>query len=195
MSVDAEYVGNHPDIQRLLADPEYARRALEYSNSYTCGLILVPVLWHRPSDWQLLAEHWSRIDNVHTHRVHFDKLFREYRRDHGFPIREVMAYAGNVGAQAVYAALPDVVTVYRGCYEHNLQGLSWTLNRAIAERFPFQNRYKHPGLQPLLVTGRVKKSQIAFIECGREEAEVVAPYRSVRRVSVESITSDEERAP
>ena len=69
--------------------------------------------------------------------------------------------------------LPDEIIVYRGCYQHNKRGLCWTLDRAIAEQFPSYLRYKQEG-QPLLVKGRVKKTDVIAFKGGREEAEIIS---------------------
>src|SRR3546814_13249726 len=64
--------------------------------------------------------------------------------------------------RALYDEFPEEVVIYRGCYALNKWGLSWTTDRAIAERFPTLHRYRQDG-QPLLVTARVRK--VAFRTC------------------------------
>jgi hypothetical protein len=39
-----------------------------------------------------------------------------------------------------YRALPDRLTIYRGCCERNLLGASWSLERETAARFPLLHR-------------------------------------------------------
>jgi len=67
-----------------------------------------------------------------------------------------------------------MLTVYRGCYGINRVGLCWTLDRAVAERFPTYNRYRRPGLVPELLTGRVAKDR-AVLLLDRGEQEIIAP--------------------
>jgi hypothetical protein len=43
---------------------------------------------------------------------------------------------------ARWRKLPKIVTAYRGCDSHNRLGLSWSTNRAVAEQFPFLDRYR-----------------------------------------------------
>ena len=76
--------------------------------------------------------------------------------------------------RATWVELPEVLTVYRGCYLFNRQGLSWSLSRDVAARFPTLNRYRVEGHQPLLLTGRVKKAR-AVLKLGRNEQEIIAP--------------------
>jgi hypothetical protein len=82
-------------------------------------------------------------------------------------------------------ALPDVVTIYRGCYQNNKHGLSWSLSKEIAEKFPLLNRYWRPTEQPYLVTAKVNKDDIIALKNDRGESEVIT-YRpkhfSTRRI-------------
>ena len=160
------------------------RKRLQFADSYTRAgrLFEVFTMDQSPEAWALVGQHWNSCDNLAAYRSHFDFLFRLYRTQHGFPIAEAM----DAEARAVYDALPAVVTVYRGCYERNRRGMSWTLERDVAERFPSLTRYRGPG-QPLLVTGHVKRADVAFITLDREESEVVALWRCVRALSVDTL--------
>ena len=85
-------------------------------------------------------------------------------------------------------ALPDVITIYRGCYDHNRQGLSWTLDRDIAMRFAGQlNRYSHQGKTPMILSARIRKIG-TFLKLDRDEQEVVVSRR-VRPFLVQEVTS------
>ena len=133
--------------------------------------------------WHTVGELWSVCDNIGAWRREFDEDLRRYRDTRGFPIVDAMDAEG----QALFATLPDVVTVFRGCYKTNVRGLSWSLNRAVAEHFPTLMRYRRPGRTPLLITGGIRRSQTAFVRTDRNEAEVIAPWRSVRVVSIEPL--------
>jgi len=74
--------------------------------------------------------------------------------------------------QRELALLPPTLTVYRGCYEHNVHGLSWSLDESVARRFPGLHRYRQPG-QPLLATARVDKA-VCALNLDRSEQEVIA---------------------
>lgn len=84
--------------------------------------------------------------------------------------------------QAFYNNLPDEIVVYRGIavpdedYIQDNLGLSWTYEFEVAEFFA--NKYakrfdKHNELVPIIMKKTVKKSDIAWIILGRDEAEVV----------------------
>lgn len=140
----------------------------------------------RADDWlTVLGEEWSSCDGI----GHFlDHLIDDT------PLGDVLGdpeYAASVrnlmmtdAENEAYAALPDKVTIYRGCYAENKWGLSWTLDRDTAAGFPLLHRYRQEG-QPLLVKAVADKSRIAFLKLSRSESEVVI-YRP-RHVSTSHI--------
>lgn len=73
------------------------------------------------------------------------------------------------------AQMPERFTVYRGCYSWNRSGLSWTLNRAIAEKFPTMARFWHPTKQPFLRIGTVRRARAVLKLC-RNESEIIAHH-------------------
>ncbi len=77
-----------------------------------------------------------------------------------------------VDERAGLAKLPPRVPIYRGCYEHNKEGLSWTINRSVAASFPFLHRYRSRGT-PLLITASIPREQILGFKNDREEEEVI----------------------
>ncbi len=81
--------------------------------------------------------------------------------------------------------LPEIFPVYRGCYQFNRDGLSWSLSRATAAGFPALLRYAQRDHSPLLLTGHVARASIV-LKLDREESEVIAPH--VRRVSAERLS-------
>lgn len=65
-------------------------------------------------------------------------------------------------------------TVWRGANKprHAVRGLSWTLDRKVAERF--SKRFATPGKDlPTIATARVKRQQIAGYFTGRKEEEII----------------------
>lgn len=63
----------------------------------------------------------------------------------------------------MFAQLPDVLIIYRGCYAANKWGFSWSLDRDIAEGFPFLTATKNEG-RPLLVKATIHKSKVAALK-------------------------------
>jgi hypothetical protein len=114
-------------------------------------------------DWlALVGENWTTSDNI-----------RDY-------VRELRCALGTAGPllhmitsmeRAAYAALPDMLTVYRGCSARHLTGASWSLEEDVARNFPKLNRYRVP--DPVLVTVTVRKENVLAVKLDREEHEII----------------------
>jgi hypothetical protein len=118
------------------------------------------------SDWlTLLGENWNCCDNI---GAYIDEL-RESRLFDGWrPIPEMMT----VEERGFYARLADTFVVYRGCYARNKWGLSWSLSRGVAEKFPFFGRYRQSG-QPIMVKAIAHKRDVLAVKLDRNEAEII----------------------
>jgi hypothetical protein len=142
---------------------------LKYCDSYSRLPTLLNIAWRMDnSDWlTLLGDMWSICDNLGLYIDDwFDTPFGDRQED--CPIVEMMT----PDELAAYEALPSICTVYRGCYKINKRGLSWSLSRQVAERFPTLNRYCQQD-QPLLVKAVVKKEKIAAVKLDRNETEII----------------------
>lgn len=155
-----------------------AQEALKFSNSYTRlgNLIDLASKMERKEWLKLLGEEWSGCDNIAQYRL----LLKRILPQDTMPILEMMTDE----EQAALDALPDTITLFRGCGNHNKVGASWTLDRGIAEKFPFLNRYRVKN--PLLVTARIKKENVIAYKMDREEHEIIT--FSARRIKTEPIT-------
>jgi hypothetical protein len=122
----------------------------------------------------LLGRLWSSCDNIGSHRLELRALLP--------PAGPVLELMGPAEADA-YWALPDRLTVYRGCGAQNLLGASWSLERETAARFPLLHRYRQA--HPLLVTATVRKAHVLAMKLDREEAEIIT-FRA-RRLSIEPL--------
>lgn len=112
----------------------------------------------------LLGKFWSLFDNISAYSDELSGLFGVY----DWPINALM----DEDERAKLDGMPDEFVIYRGCYQHNKWGMSWTTNREVAERFPTLNRYKQDG-QPLLVKARVKKCNVVAMKLDRDEDEII----------------------
>ena len=70
-------------------------------------------------------------------------------------------------------ALPEIITIYRGCYPNNRSGLSWSTDKEIAAGFTLQNRYQQLGQPRLLLESRIKRGH-AVLMLERNEQEIIA---------------------
>ena len=116
-----------------------------------------------PEDWHgLLGQEWSCCDNIGSYRT----LLRKMLPAAG-PVLPMM----DATERAAYDALPERVTVYRGCGAVNMRGASWSLDRDVAARFPYLLRYRVA--QPLLITATVRKNKVLAVKLDRDEAEII----------------------
>jgi hypothetical protein len=121
----------------------------------------------------LLGEFWSICDNIGAHQQTVSMLL---------PMRGPCLEMMDTTERAALGALPDVVTVYRGCdADRNPDGLSWSLDRKTAARFPFQLRYR--AASPVLVTGTVARADILALKFDRNEREVISRQAARRALS------------
>lgn len=148
---------------------EQAAAILYRENSYTRLPALIGLAGGTErEDWlRLLGEHWTGVDNVGQwlEVLLADTPFSEAKEG---PIFEMMEDE----EISAWRALPDEVTVFRGCYANNTDGVCWSLDKAVAERFPTLHRYRGDG-PPLLVEARVSKNGVAAVKLDRGEAEIV----------------------
>lgn len=152
-----------------------AAAILRMANSYTRLPTLI-ALWRGQDveydDWlRLLGDNWSICDNIsdHVDALIDDTPFGDLV-DNPSEHRALFMDADEL---RLFEALPDTITIYRGCYSANKWGLSWSTDRATAERFPTLNRYRQDG-QALLVTARIAKARAIALKHDRGEAEVIA---------------------
>jgi hypothetical protein len=125
-------------------------------------------------DWlRLLGEEWSGCDRIGRYRHELRAMLGT-----SGPIREMMTPEEN----AAYDKLPERVQCWRGCDASRLLGASWSLDKAVANSFPFRERFYAPN--PVLVTAVVRKDRILAVKLDRNEIEIVT--FSARRVNVET---------
>lgn len=118
------------------------------------------------TEWLIeLGQAWSSCDNVGLHREPLQHLLSRLNRAE----LDLLMTPGEIEE---HRALPDRFQIFRGCYEENSRGLSWSLNRTIAMRFPKLRRYRMSGT-PLLFTGWAYRDQVV-LKLDRDEKEVIA---------------------
>lgn len=148
-----------------------AREHLRFANSYNRLEKVIELAWlMEADDWcKLLGEEWSTCDNIGRY---YDELLDT-------PFADTQAEPSvwrdalmTEDERAKFDALPDRLTVFRGCYGFNKWGFSWSLDRDVAARFPFLHRYRQ-NEQALLVRATVAKRDIVALKHDRQEAEVI----------------------
>lgn len=131
--------------------------------------------------WRLLGETWPSCDNIAEWATVLRAMLASAPRRQ---VKQMMTSAEHEALDQ----LPSEFTVWRGCYEGNADGLSWTIKKAIATRFPFQHRYRRKAMTPILIEAHCRRDD-AILKLDRGEAEVIA-----HRVRVVQVTELDEVA-
>jgi hypothetical protein len=132
---------------------------------------------HREEWFQQLGHEWAGCDNIARWRTVLRPILQ-------CASRAELDMMMTTEERAALAAMHDQFEVWRGCYVINMPGLSWTVDRTIAERFPLLSRYRRLNNQPLLRRGMVKRAR-AVLKLQRKEAEIIAP--SVFKITTQPI--------
>jgi hypothetical protein len=81
----------------------------------------------------VLGEEWTGLDYIAFDSAELFYVLVEREVDYESPIIQMMSSE----EWAAFHAQPDEITIYRGCGPRNRFGYSWTLDRKVAEKFPF----------------------------------------------------------
>lgn len=151
---------------------EEADTAIAACGSFSRVEMMLEMSWDMEVvDWlRVFGDWWSMCDNI---GVYLDDLWDTPFADLADARTELRHHFMNDDERAAFDALPDMLTIWRGCYAANKWGLSWSMDRATAERFPTLIRYRQEG-QPLLVKAKVAKQDIIALKLDRGESEVIA---------------------
>lgn len=166
---------------------DQAREHMRFCNSYSRMETLVDLSGKMdPVEWlKLLGREWSTCDNLWEWQgaLCWDTPFALIGLIEG-PDRTAMMTPDEVEC---LQNLPKIVKIWRGCREFNAQGLSWSLNRDVAARFPFMHRYTGPG-EALLIEAEVYWGDIKAIKLDRNEYEVICDPSDVDEIARHSLT-------
>ena len=159
------YIGQGTGVGATLTlEQAQATEALYYANSLTrmAAVLQLHQRMARPDWLRLLGDNWSICDGLYRHQSELRRLLGERG-----PLAEMMT----PDEFARWQALPTEVTVYRGASRRYAQGMSWSLERHVAARFPFLNRYRVD--DPGLFVAKVTKDSILALKGDREEEEAI----------------------
>lgn len=119
----------------------------------------------------LVGEVWTCADNVSEHLEDLKNMLPRRTAKQMMDLSEI----------SKLRTLPSNVTIYRGCGEVNIDGACWSLDRAIASRFPTLARYRAD--VPLLITATVLRKEIIAVKLDRDEAEVITFSARVQSIT------------
>jgi hypothetical protein len=160
-SVIAAKMGSHEVMAHLIYEA-YPRKGKRYPKlTYEDWLTLVGDEWIRCDGWVSASQ--EELREALPHRG---------------PVRLMMTDDEN----AAYDALPQVVTIYRGCDAKHASspGICWTLNKDVANRFPFLGRFRAE--KPRLLTASVPKHWILAVKLSRGEEEIITFAAEVKSI-------------
>lgn len=137
-------------------------------DSYSRMRVVLNNRLHMPrSQWfEQLGQAWDLCDNIAVHRV-------ELRRILSAASVSELQLMMTAEERKKLATLSDKIEIWRGCYAVNRAGLSWTMDRNIAIRFPTLHRYRRDGDRPILRHGFVRRDR-AVLKLDRSESEIIA---------------------
>lgn len=115
--------------------------------------------------WMLLRWIWEDSENIYQWRDLPRSLLLRPRPD-----RDLMMTPEE---RAALAAMPGVLTVYRGYDRRNMRGWSWTTDAARAEWFARRFSVIH-GSHPRIAVWKIIKQDVIAYLTGRRESEIVA---------------------
>jgi hypothetical protein len=113
--------------------------------------------------WPVWLTDWPAIDYSAEWHEMLPGMFKRKGPAHSFY---------DADAKAVFDGLPNTITVYRGCDERFVNGVSWTTDLKTAGFFATGGRYGRPD-NPTIVTGTIKKSSPDLFYVSPGESEVV----------------------
>jgi hypothetical protein len=125
--------------------------------------------------WPVVIENWCNCDLINVESYLWLRVLAKYKCD-----ADPMQYM-EPETRVHYDSLPEKLTIYRGGDRPFIDGLSWTLNRQVAEGFARGFRLMN-NRNPVIATAQVSKRNIFFATSHRDEAEVVA---AVKKFDVE----------
>jgi hypothetical protein len=115
--------------------------------------------------WRLLSDIWIDTENQYAYLKEWKKLLSAKRSSRHYMMEEE--------EDNLLRALPELVTIYRGCQKGlNEDGLSWTLDKAKAKFFA--NRF---GKKGIILERKIPKSDIVAVLTGRGESEVICEVK------------------
>jgi len=124
---------------------------------------------------RLVKMNWSSCDDFYDLTPHFYNMFNDYYAAGG-KIEDAIPDED----KEWWASLPNTLTIYRGCSRERIGGLSWTLDRKVAEQFARGHRNKKVE-DPVIAETKVEKRWVWFATNAREEQEIVfCPLQDVK---------------
>lgn len=124
-------------------------------------------LLEREHFFKALGWHWSCSDNIWEHKDQLSQIL-------GNASRKELDLMMEPDELATLTKMPAIIKIYRGCYEKNRDGLSWTTDKAVAELHTKKLRYSSLNKNeiPLLLEDSIDSGR-AVLKLERDEWEII----------------------
>jgi len=159
---NAYYLQKIGDVKKALQNKKYDSYVWLHERPYRIEAF--KEIEHLLSDtayWKLVADIWTDTENQWQNYKEWKDLIGSKRSNRHYMMTEE--------EDNLLRSLADEVTIYRGCQKGiNEKGLSWTLDKSIAEFFA--NRL---GKKGIVLEKKISKSNIIAVFTGRGETEVI----------------------
>lgn len=126
--------------------------------------------------WSEFWNIWQSSENLHEDLAYFTDLI-EHGLGLGSPHKGL-----DKDEKAAIKALPEVVTIYRGCVDFNQVGYSWTTDREKAKWFAGRS---FGSTTRMVLRGIANKSNVLAFLAGRGESEIVIHPEQVIDVEID----------
>jgi hypothetical protein len=169
-------------VRTLVAAPDHAA-AIEAANSYSMWHSsdqrlpgLINALYDAPAAvfWPVLLHNWTMCDDTSRCLPDLLVLIRAHVAAGEHP-----AKYWDAEAFGFREALSAAVTVYRGCSRSRVDGISWTIDRSVADNFARGHRFI-PVPDPVIATGTIARDLILAVFIERNEKELLIDPRDLK---------------
>ena len=136
-----------------------------------------------PKDFfHLMFEIWPSCDDTFLYNATIHRELLDNRA-----LEPAHSYKDEA-TSAFYASIPEHFTAYRGCTRLRAKGISWTLDRKVAEGFARGYRcYTVP--DPVIASVTASKDEILLAIADRQESEVLLDVRD-KEMSIETYVEE-----
>ncbi len=164
-------------LQNARSAKEADKWLMRHHDSYSKLDALLSARKYMP--WQVfyktLGHIWNESDDIAKHKY---VLYRIFANSTQYQLGLLM----DKKEKLALSKMPEKFTIYRGCYQNNRVGLSWTTNKDVAISFTLQNRYQQAGRMRLLLESKIKREN-AILLLSRNEFEIIA-LKKLGRIKV-----------
>lgn len=166
--INASYKQKLNDLKKWAWKGEWSRYIGVYERPYRLEAFMeIAYDLRSPEYWSIAGWLWEDTENQWQNLSEWQDVLSSERGQ--------KEYFMDQDEQKFLKSLPDEVEIYRGCFEGiNDEGLSWTLDKSIAEMFSQHRHFKRKDdWESVILSQTVSKEDIFAVKLGRKESEVI----------------------